>query len=169
LSKANALAEPSIPLDFGFVPREILYCHTQKFPDRRIAQLSSKARPPGGFLLFAAWSSDLSAEAVRRGLLRRTRKLNSLPQRPLLRDAEQFAEAPRGYVDSNFLAKVSKKLALALPLPLGIDARIPDANEWSGRHLTLRDHMNKRRVAGGSRSEDDGADGGTSSADGEFD
>ena len=149
LSKANALAEPSIPLDFGFVPREILHCHTQKFPDRRIAQLSSKARPPGGFLLFAAWSSDLSAEAVRRGLLRRTRKLNSLPQRPLLRDAEQFAEAPRGYVDSNFLAKVSKKLALALPLPLGIDARIPDANEWSGRHLTLRDHMNKRRVAGG--------------------
>uniref|UniRef100_UPI003F974E40 hypothetical protein n=1 Tax=Rhodoblastus sp. TaxID=1962975 RepID=UPI003F974E40 len=83
--KANALAEPSIPLDFGFVLREILHCQTQKFPDRRIAHLSSKARPPGGFLLFAAWSSDLSVEAVRRGLLTRTRKLNGLPRRPLLR------------------------------------------------------------------------------------
>ena len=128
LSKAIALAEPAIPLDFGFVLREILGCYTQKFPGRRIAHLSSKARQPGGFLLFGAWSSDLSGEAVGRVLLTQTRKLSDLPRRPLLR-AEQFSEARRGYDDSNFLAKFYKKVALALSLPLGIGARISDVDK----------------------------------------
>jgi hypothetical protein len=103
LSKANALAEPSIPLDFGFVLREILRCDTQKFPDRRIAHLSSKARPPGGFLLFAAWSSDLSGEAVRKGLGTRTRKLNGLPRAPAFARKATRSHLPRRCYDTSIL------------------------------------------------------------------